>query len=325
MTGGGELLRGCAWLALCWLAGCAPRAHLVVLESPDLRLPSTVRSVSVVSAVQPTEGPERAGIELTLSGIDQLLQRSHRVRPVRSSAQPPIDPVQVCVDDGTDAVIVLDAFRSEENTELWRRDEAVVSDDGEPGSVLRVTAARSSRVFTSWRLIDREGNQLDELQDVFTVARWASEEDSDASAEAALPSAEEAIAELGFSAGVAYGKRIAPIIGDEQRTYFVRGDVRFVWARRAVRVGDWQSAGALWRQISVDPTVSGVVHSRALANLALMHEVHGDYPLALRQIELALAAHDSERIQRYRGVLREQQTRQRDLRRPVPSEEAGSP
>ncbi|HHO50378.1 MAG TPA: hypothetical protein ENK18_05770 [Deltaproteobacteria bacterium] len=302
-----------------------PRARLLVIEAPVLELPGELRALSVASAIQPPEGPDREGIEHALSGVEQLIERSPRLRAVRSTADRPLDPVEVCAADGTDAVILLEGFRSEGAGEVRHQERVVVGEDGTPEVIDTYTAWRDSRVFTSWRLVDREGQQLDLLQDVFTVARWAAEEDSDTSAQEALPSAAEAIAELGRSSGIAYGKRIAPVVGTELRTYFVRGDRRLAWARLPVRVGDWQTAGALWREVAGDPSASDEIRGRALANLALMHEVLGDYALALRRVALSLATHDSARIRRYREVLRERWAQQRELRRTLTPEEISSP
>ena len=276
--------------------GCAPSVRLTVLDAADVELPRDVLRVGLVSDVDPMHLP--AGTRAAMEGfVARASDGSVGVVPGAAS--------------GVDAVVRLTALeRGYASDGFTRTDVDPSTGDTEDVPVVWL----DGWVKTSWVVEDPDGTELDRLEGVYTVERWARE---DGDTDVVMPSEDAALVELAFSAGAAYASRIVPIQASYQRQWFASGDPRLAASRLAVQAGDWRSAARWWREVESDPSSSPRVRARALHDLALYWEVRGNLHQAVLHIERAAAYHDNPRILRYRSVLRDQAARQRTLREPV--------
>ncbi len=257
-------------------------------EAADVRLPRSLRTVGVVDATRGEAELARGAVE----GLLTFLATSDELDGLRSTCA-----------DGVDGLVSLDHIASRHASRLETLEQAEAA----------WLAELESQVTSSWTLATCGGEVLDRLENVVVTERWSAGASEEAAATSELPSPPRAAAELAFSAGIAYGRRIAPWSGDAVRTWFVSGDPRLGHARLAVLAGHWPEAMAIWREVANSP-VGDRARARALHDLAVGHEVLGNYHLALSYAEEAAATHDNARIQRYRDLLRRLRTERRLLR-----------
>jgi hypothetical protein len=252
--------------------GCVPRVRITVLDSADLVLPPEIRTVSIVDLTDVPEGA--AAVRGFTRGFET-------------------DEHQVISDGSPDAVVTLSAFDA--------RSELSVED---------AIAVRTSRVVLSWQLMDSGGRVLDEMPGSEVADRWLAARDADGST--ALPSAEQTIASLAESSGVAYARRFRDEDAEIVRDTFVRGDPRLRFARFAVQSGDWSRAMQLWTEVSraSEPWLA----ARAHYDLAVGYEVEGQVRRALDHADRAAALDDAPRFLRYRTTLDRANGDQRPLR-----------
>jgi hypothetical protein len=199
------------------------------------------------------------------------------------------------------AVLALEAFASDSLVDVTS-DEVTETVEGKEVTRTVFTAERATKVEATWRLYDDDGSVIDLLEAAGTTDTWSATGATRELAEQALPPVRDAIEELAWGAGTAYGRRIAPWYGKVTRDYFVRGDPRLAEAKDAVRVGDWKSAITAWNEVSAKGPKE--VRARAEYDLAVAYEVKGQYRRALTHAEEAARLDPRRRIVRYRDVLR---------------------
>ncbi len=286
-----------ALLALCLLA-CVPRARLLVVDAPDVALPVSVHVVGVFHGV-PARSPRHAVAEAAVRGFLEVgrLARGYRVRRVDPPLGDAQRPFAACAEGACDAVVVLSS----------------------------VSADRSGEVETTWTTWSASGEQLDALPSAIILAGRPPSDVGETDVgetptptreqgETTVPALPSSPAELGYSAGAAYARRMLPIVSGVTRPYFVRGDRRLQQVWLPVRVGDWSTAERSWREVLADPSVPAGVRARARHNLALRYEVLGRYHLAWREIAHAIELHAHPRTARYQAALAEALSRHRVLR-----------
>ncbi len=279
---------------------CIPHAHLTVLNAAEHRLPAHVEQISVVTQSGPTDLALQRSV---VRGFVAAIERDDSVTAIPSSRSD-LEPRAICAAEGTDAVLML--------TRLQTRWATHLTEEGQAHLARRVAVVQGD-----WTLYDAQGTPLDEAVDSFTAGTWDGQAGSPGTAKEALPADQDTVDELAFSLGVAYAKRITSSVEDVRRPYFVRGDPRLAAAHLPVRSGDWQRAEGLWREVANDPGASARARSRARHNLALAHEVHGNFAQAIREASLAFALHPTERVQRYVDALEARSAWHRRLRFPV--------
>ena len=275
------------------LPACIPHAKLVVLDGSDIDLPTSVVEVQVQSLVS---GPQSAAAQAAIEGFSAQTRRSKRLRLAELEPAAPR------------ATVTLTQLTSDYQTSTIALPGTESNSD--PAHVQLEMWVRTTWVFTG-----PDGAELDRVEDAYMLGRWAGEESGEPSITLdPMPSIVEATAELGFSAGVAYARRLTPTLESFARPYFKTGDPRLGWAHQSVRSGSWETAAKLWREAARDRDTPRHIQGRALHNLALYWEVRGDYRQAVRHADLAAAHHDNAHTVRYRSLLREQAIRQRALR-----------
>ncbi len=303
-------------VALVLGTGCVPRAHLALYDAPDLVLPDPLKRLGVVSTV---DGSHALAAEQAVAEAVATLQAAPGFSAVwvQGSAPgavgelPAEAVVGLCAAADVDALVVLEALSSD--TDLVIEQTQAADEEHEA----LVSAQRTGRVHTTWRLLDGQGQSLDLMRDVVSADRWISE---GSKGNSGVPDVQTSLTDLARSAGTAYGRRLVPSHTSVVRDYYVGGEPRMRLAARHLRRAEWEVAMELWDDVARSD-LSATTRAHALYDLGLGWEVLGRPLMAVKATQRALALHDTPRIRRYLEVLREQRTELRPLRHPLALQE----
>ena len=313
-----------------------------LLQPAEVTLPAEVKTLAVVdrSAVgDAAEGVlsvvegfftneailgDREGAEAAIEKLTVTLAASPRFDavPVTASAKQvgsslfdeelPFDTVQLlCADVGAQALVSLDYFDSDTESDHEARRTETTNSDGE--KVIRVVhdVTRSTEVTLSWRVYDASRPILLDEQHQITITEVdRGSANTRQAAWSKLPGRDDTIEAIGRQAGVDYGRRIAPSYVFESRLYYSDKDDRLKEAAEEVKGERWQEAEALWRQILDDPDPE--LAGRAAYNIALSLELGGLIDEAVEMASRAVEMLDNGQARRYRSTLMQ---RARDLAR----------
>ena len=289
-----------ALVALASSSGCLPRLHLTDIHAADVAIDAPLASLEIVE--DGSEGASEVG-----AAVRQWLVRVDGPRVVTT---------------GGDAVLSLAGFASGHQEVAGWRDEP-----GAEGGTRRVhTVTRTAMVEGSFTLVAADGRELDRLERTGTADVWTAEGATPAEAEAALDPVADDVASLARSAGFAYARRLAPDTRTTVRPWYPGGDPRMEDAAFHVRAGDWDGAIPRWREVADDPAVADEVRARALFDLGVAWEAHGQEHRAWLNLQDAAALHPGARIEHYRDTLDALRIKHRELqqRMALPGAEASN-
>lgn len=197
----------------------------------------------------------------------------------------------VAAEDGGYSV-VLDAVRYQ--------DRVVAEQSHSPPAMVREGLVR-----TTWRVVGPDGAVVDALDDVGTTARWVSSGETLAEAQATLIGADAAARELAASAGAAMAHRLIGLRRIVRRRVYGGGALRV--GARALRAGDVDHALVLLHRLA-EGTADPRLAARAHHDLAVAHEMAGDYAAAWAEARAAVDPHYAEAlaalVREYRPLLR---------------------
>ncbi|SHI82284.1 hypothetical protein SAMN05444280_106120 [Tangfeifania diversioriginum] len=90
----------------------------------------------------------------------------------------------------------------------------------------------------------------------------------------------QALTEAGISIALDFSEKISMIWFTEQRNFFIKGNTEMKQATQLANSGDWQTAIALWKEIS-ENAGSKTLRSKAQYNIAVGNEILGDLNAAV--------------------------------------------
>lgn len=289
------------WLGV---AACAPQVRIAWSTWPD------VGAVDWTYAVTPS--PEAPEVEAALR---DFISRSGRLR-------------EGC-DEGATAVVTIDGLRTEQRVDTDAPKARAVRLElppdlaaaGQPGawgdvSTPDATAVLQGRVHVSWTVRRCDSAPVDVVEavtDATVAGSWMATGPAVDAARAGLPD-DEGLWELRRAAGYALARRFVPVSGSVARRWFRSGEPRLRLAAAAVRVGHWDAAAATWHELAADATATPAARARAWHDLAVQHEVHGRYALAMAAVRKAERTAAATPILRYRMALQQSWTEHRLLR-----------
>ncbi len=313
-----------------------------LLQPAEVTLPAHVKNIAVVdrSAVGDAgegflsviEGiftdetilGDRGGAEEAIQQLSLTLSESPRFHatPVRASRkevgsslfddQLSQDVVEkLCADTNAQALVALEYFDSDTNTNHDKRRHESTDSDGNKVVDIVHSVSRTTEVTLTWRVYDAtEAILLDEVEEETITDVDRGSASSESAAWNQLSDPEDTIEAIGKQAGQEYGRRIAPSYVFKNRQYYGDKDDRLKEAAAEVRDDRWEQAAALWRQIleDADPELAG----RAAYNLALSLELGGLIDEAIEMSSRAVELLDNGQARSYRQTLIE---RARDLAR----------
>lgn len=297
-------------IGLVWAIGCGPRVHVAWTTHPEVAVDEPLVYVVV----------DEAGHPDVRQAVEETLERSGRLGEGCDVADARVRVTDVATQErvGSEALnaeslryVVPDADGGE---------RVVVAAASGP----RATATWEGRVHLTWTVERCDGDPIESLTGTVAASRVSAGETADG-ARASLP--EGLLKELVRSSGYALGRRLVPTSGRVSRRWYRAGDPRLRLATAAVRAGHWDAAASTWSTVIADREVSDRVRGRAFTNLAVLHELRGQYARAFRAVTEAQGASPASAILRYRQDLERTWTGVRSLRKyePLEIEEASTP
>jgi len=292
-----------------------------LLVPAEISIPRNIQNVGIINHSMPTdrgrfsdlvEGfltresifADQIGADYCLKGLAEKLADSPRLTPViipsqrltRSSVRslPGMlswDRVeQICQQYRVDALIALEHFDSNIHLRKRRQEKRNKKDDS-----IRVTHRLKLfiQVNSGWRIYHPSTRSVIDAQIYSDEKTWSASGKTLREARRRLPNKRDAINEAGLFSGIRYGERISPTWVTISRSYFTKGCPEFEIATRAVKVGDWQNAESLWKQVLENPDPK--LRSRAAYNLAFAAEVQGDLERALELARVAYSRYGSKK------------------------------
>ena len=341
---------------------CMPKTNMRVLQPASVDVPADIQVVGVIdrssarnagetllgvlegALTGETLGADTQGRREAIEAAVRILEESPRFEVVRISGRRgngssslfdrELDRREVerlCREAGCDALLALEAFDSDTRMQV---NGVTVSALTNPDRLKRqiadldvddVRATADTRVMTSWRMYDADDARIvDELRDRERTWNW---QGSGALVDVRrqMPLAADRIGRVGSQAGADYAARIAPSWQWVERRYYGSGDPKLREAKRYVKAGDWAGAMRIWETLENHPKPR--VRGKASFNLALAHEVRGDFGEALDHARAAAVAMSNGKTRRYVFTLEQ---RQRDEARlasqmAAPAEHSANP
>lgn len=213
---------------------------------------------------------------------------------------------------GADAVLAIDKFDSDfitTDAELKTK-----KDPEDTTKIIRTYEVQGiASVFTYIRLYEvKTGVVLDEIKltDRFTYSA------SGRSVEAAilqLMQKQNAVNDISYKTGLAYGRRISPYSYTVNRTLYKRPkDQYLLRGARKAEVADWKGAIIDW-QVATKSIADEKVKGRAAYNIAVAYEILGDLENAQDWAQVAYVKYGQKNAKAYYDILSRRVLQQQQL------------
>ena len=181
----------------------------------------------------------------------------------------------MCQNFNTDALLVLESFSEEVNTDF----DSGYEQDFSGNMVETYYGALDLTYHSRWRLYDPKHRERIRTFDVTDTIFWDSYGYTAEEMYYKLPSIKEALIEGGVVTGQDLARKIAPQWKDARRHMFATGQKDIDKAIPLAEKGDWKAAQKIWEKY-VD-VGSKSRRSKVEFNLALANEMNGDIEEAI--------------------------------------------
>lgn len=296
------VLTGFAILAL--TTGCTSTLQIEVLTPAEINVSQDINSISLVNRYLPEKrakllnvveglvtgegiGTDRRGAIASLQGLEAALSGSPRFNATFAAVDvkgsglgffpEPLSSekvMEICRNQGTDALITIEAFDSDNDIDYTSFMRKRRLRDGRQIEELIHSANSDVSVTVGWRMYDgKTGRLIDEFRMVEHV-NFRGDGRSQELARQDLPRREAMVQRCGEVTGSRYAFRISPTWINVDREWYTKGNDQLKNARYKVEVGSWDEASELWVQ-GLDDSKKKLA-GRCAYNLALASEVKGD-------------------------------------------------
>ena len=293
------------------LSSCVTSTLVIDVQRPaDITISQHVKNLVVVNRSRPSKrnlaenimegiisgegmGNDRKGAEYCIEGLSNMLVNSERyslknassleLKGTGTSSFPaPLDWNEVkyiCDMYGGDALLVLETFDSDSRTIVGSPIVKTKKRKGVKIKELKYPATLTMEIQSGWRIYDvQKKHIIDEnkfVEEKDFIAYGLSPEDAVAN----LPSKRYAVKESGVFAGRQYGFRISPMWVKVKRTYFTGKHERLKLAQSYVKLGDWNSAIEVWKDLTNN--IDNKIARRSSYNMAVASEIKGRLDAAI--------------------------------------------
>jgi hypothetical protein len=314
-------------------SSCTTSLPIKVMHPAQINLPKEIKTVAVVDrsivdddnrvgnileGLITGEGimADKYGAENSMKGLELIATESPRLElatgaPIRIKAKgmgltnneipwPIVD--SICKERGADAIVVLEAF-----------------DSNDFGSVLGqpVTVAKPGMtVKASWRIYyPAKKEVVDHFTDYTT---WNNNNPYyTPNIFDPIPQGNRVTAQAGYAAGIDYGRRIAASFYHENRLIHTSGNDAMKVGYRSATAGNWDAAKTTWRS-QLEKDVKKKVRKRASLNLAVAYEMTDNLTLAREMAQHSYEVYGNKHALGYMHVLE-----QRIAEQPILKEQLG--
>ncbi len=308
---------------------------LSVQEPSPVTIPASVRSVALVDRrvidhqakitdavdrIFSLEGPglDSAGAAQSITGLRDALQREERFGKVviLKEQLTTLNPTQfptplswdivenLCRTSEADVLFSLELFDTESRISYAAHPVKLNTVFGSIPAIEQEATMRTN-VRAGWRIYYPDAK---EVVDEFALAReisYTGRGINPVAAAGALIGRKDAVKAVGYAAGKDYATRIIPYWIRVSRDYYVKGTDRFNIAKRKAQAGNWDQAAKLWEEETHNPKAS--IAGRACYNMAIIQEINGNLPEAIRWAQAAYGDYNNRLALRYINVLKRRQ------------------
>ncbi|MEN8116870.1 MAG: DUF6340 family protein [Bacteroidota bacterium] len=230
-------------------------------------------------------------VDTTLKALGELLFESGRYdfvipenRFIKSekntffSKEMPWEQVkEICEIYNTDAVLSMDMYSTRISTDF---DEITYFDPYNNGFVSNVTAEMKVLYNALFRIYDPVEEKILIREFFKDTLVWEDMNSSPRVLFSQFTPVKQALSEAGIAMAIDFSEKISTIWRVERRLIFIKGDSQLKQAGTFIDTGDWNSAMAIWREIS-EKARSKSVKSKAQFNVAIGFELQGNLDEAI--------------------------------------------
>jgi len=256
--------------------GCATNdITLRVTEPAPISLPSNIKSVGVVNRTNTVGNPVNEKIDsieqlmtlglvdidseaiiFALNGLKTELQKNPRFTDVKDLTSQvlnnnlpndfsmPIEKnkiIQICNDNGLDAIYVLEFFDTKSSIHLNAK-PVTQNVLGKKVTLIKTFANVNTLILMGWEIYDSGGELIYDQLAISKNVESSGSGINPMNAINAVVGQKDRVKSTVFNLGVNYAHDILPFTHPVNRIYFVKGSPNFKIAKRMVRAGNWTEA-----------------------------------------------------------------------------------
>ena len=309
-----------------------PRMYVKVLKPAAISVDQHIKSIAIIDRTLAKSnvggfiegaltgegiGLDAEGAQKAMDGLTHILNQSSRFEAKRTAIKlkntatgatfPPTldwnEVEKICKANNADALLAIEIFDSDFIVTKGERQGKKKDSDGREITVTEYYAEGVANIKIGFRLYDRANRTIEDEKFFNSTGKWEAKGSSVTDAALQLINRKNAILDVSYDAGAAYGRRITPSWTTVTRYYYKKGkknnDLK-TGARRA-QVNDWEGAVAAWEAAagSHEQKVAG----RAAYNLALAHEVLGNLALAKEWAMRSYSDFNNKKGREYANIL----------------------
>ena len=324
-------------LLLVFLAiGCKPSTRLQVLEPAEIKIDDHINKIVTIDRSKPAKGfinvleglltgeginQDKQGRIVALEGLSNMMTRTPRFEVIHSGVQltgsktgeRKIDPLdwdeieRICKQYGTDALIALESYDSDNFVDVTERRETYKDGDGNEQERVYFESLNRIIVKIGWRFYDPAKKVIIDDYDTFDEVENTASGDTKGDAESSLPNQRDVARNVSGIAGELYGRRIAPVWATIERSYFHKAkganESEMSEAARFAEMGKWREAADIWRGIT-NTTTDKKTGGKAAYNMAVASEVLGKLEIALEWAEKSYLNFGQSKGKEYASTLK---------------------
>jgi len=314
------------------LSSCVTSTLVLDVQRPaDITISRDIKNLVVVNRSRPSKknlsknimegiisgegiGNDRKGAEYCIEGLSNMFLNSERytlknpagleLKGTGTSSFPiPLDWVEVkdiCELYDCDALLVLETFDSDSRTIVGSPITKTKKRKGVKVKEIKYPATLTMEIQSGWRIYDVQNKIIVDENKFIEEKDFIAYGSSPELAVGNLPSKHYIVKESGIFAGRQYGFRISPMWVKVKRTYFTGKHDGLKLAKSHVKVGDWNAAIEIWKDLANN--LDNKIARRSAYNMAIASEIKGGLDAAIEWANKAKKLGEKKAL-RYINVL----------------------
>lgn len=315
------------------IMGCSSTniVTMSVIEPAPVGLPPSMKKIGIINRSQTgdekldkidkvfsMEGKnlDHDGALESIIGLEEELKRNSRLDEIRVLSDETLEATnfgtlpnplawdnteEICKKYNLDGLFVLEFYDTESKINYSTKQVKLSGPLGIEVPAIEHHASALTIIKTGWRIYDTHGkNIIDEFtmnKQVSTVGKGI----NPVEAASAITGRKDAVKQMSYRIGQAYGLSIIPYQIRVSRDYYVKGNDNFKIAKRKAQTGNWNGAAELWLQDTNNPKTK--LAGQAAYNMAIINEINGELDEAIVWAKKAYENYDNKLALRYVKIL----------------------
>ncbi len=343
------------FVVLSGLVSCTRNTTLRVLQPAQMTLPEHITTVAMIDRSKPANGwsnffeglltgeqigQDRRSRQTAMDGLTNALTRTPRFQVKSTGIElagskaggrmpaaldwTEID--KICRDYGSNAVVSIESFDSDNSSRAWPVSETKKDKTGKKYTITTYRSQQRTGVRIGWRLYDPKTKIiLDEyVTDDFLERNGSG--NTERAALNNLPSQLNVTRDVAYNVGIEYGARIAPIYVNVSRAYYhkakgFKSQMKAAATHLADR--DIEKATNIWKKVIAQAgKVNKKASGRAAFNMAVAAEINGNSELALEWATKSYQDYGNKKAREYINVIKQRQNDARKADAQLPGKKA---